>query len=131
MEQEMNEEELIADDLMEDETPVEEEVIETDYFAVEEADALGPLLVEKVNDYYDHLQGTGKLALWRRVFEKYYRGVWHDGQILEAGEQGEYSLLYVNQFRNFIQNLLTLTTSTPPWFEPQSTHEREKNGSQP
>jgi hypothetical protein len=122
MEQEMNEEELIADDLMEDETPVEEEVIETDYFAVEEADALGPLLVERVNDYYDHLQGTGKLALWRRVFEKYYRGVWHDGQILEAGEQGEYSLLYVNQFRNFIQNLLTLTTSTPPWFEPQSTN---------
>jgi len=120
MEEQMMEDELIG---MEEELiEPEEEIIETEYFAVEEEDELGPLLVKKVDEYYSYLQGSGMLYLWRRVFEKYYRALYHDGQVLTAGEQDEFSILYVNQFRNFIQNLLTLTTSTPPWFEPQSTN---------
>ena len=104
------------------EEPTEPEPIQTDYFAAKDVEELGSDLAEKVKEYYKYLMRTGILSLWRTVFQKYYRGVYHDGNILEAGDQKEFSILYVNQLRNFVQNLLTLTTNTPPWFEPQSTN---------
>lgn len=92
------------------------------YFAQLEVEELGSQLSKKIDDYYSHIDSNGILSLWRNSYQKYYRSRFTDGQMIAGGDQDEYTILYVNQYRNFVQNLLTLTTATRPYFEPQATN---------
>jgi hypothetical protein len=102
---------------------MDEDILEDkEYFAEKDASEIGACIIDRKNKYYQHMDERGFLGLLRRMYIKYFRGLVHKGQILEDGEQGEFSILYVNQLRNILRNIFTLATNTPPYYEPQASN---------
>lgn len=79
-------------------------------------------ILEKVDDYYEYLTSSGRLDLWRRSWAYYYRPRLMAGMINPAGQQGELSTVSVNDFRNYLVHLETMTTQQKPAFEPKATN---------
>lgn len=75
-----------------------------------------------VEDYYKHLQVSGRLKLWNQSYNKYNAAVTSGSGLGSAGDHGEFSTLKVNHYRNFIQHLMNLTISQRPAFEPRATN---------
>ena len=100
------------------------------YFATLEGEKLGKELVGKINDYNTNIRRTGMIHLWRRLYDAYYKGVYHKGSVLDIGEKREFAAVYINDVRNFVQHLLSITTSTPPEPEPQAINTDYKSQSQ-
>ena len=76
-------------------------------------------LVRKVSEYYEYCNATGKMALWRMVFEQYNRGYITLGSVSRGGVEGELLNLPINEFRNIIDHVIGLTTQDKLAFEPQ------------
>ena len=91
-----------------------------EYFGLKPTQDIGKYLMDKVEEYYQHLQTTGRFALWRRVYNAYYRGEQRGGRIRKAGRQNEYTLIFVNHFRNLIKHLCNQVTGQKPTPEPQA-----------
>lgn len=76
-------------------------------------------LHERADQYYEFVQSTGRLALWRRALRQ-FRGYDPDGGYLNSkavtfdGEQGELVRLQTNHFAGMIQGVHTLVTGTKP-----------------
>lgn len=88
------------------------------YWAAEaDLDALAGSLVEKVEEYYKHLDATGRLLLWRKAAGTYFgadpSGGWSSAAaVTYGGEQGELVLLRQNDFGNLVDHIVSLTTSS-------------------
>jgi hypothetical protein len=76
-------------------------------------------LIKKQSDYYQYCVATGKMALWRLVFEQYNRGFITLGSISRGGTEGELLNLPVNEFRNVVDHVVGLSTQDQLAFEPQ------------
>lgn len=76
-------------------------------------------LVTKANEYYSYLSATGKMALWRLVFEQYNRGFITLGSVSRGGTEGELLNLPINEFRNVVDHVVGLSTQDKLAFEPQ------------
>lgn len=76
-------------------------------------------LVKKASDYYNYINATGKMALWRLCFEQYNRGFITLGSISRGGVEGELLNLPINEFRNVVDHVIGLTTHDKLAFEPQ------------
>lgn len=82
-----------------------------DYFAALPADQLAGELIKRVDDYYNWIMVTGRLARWRTAFDTYYgqRGQHSSSHVTAGGRKGELSFLMSNEYRNLVQHLLVLT----------------------
>ena len=67
------------------------------------AEKLAGDVMERVDEYYRYLDTTGILRLWEKAYDYYYRAYDGNPDSRTGGEQGEYSLLFINHIRNFIQ----------------------------
>lgn len=76
-------------------------------------------LISRSNDYYQYILATGKMALWRLVFEQYNRGYITLGSMSRGGTEGELLNLPINEFRNLVDHVVGLTTQDKLAFEPQ------------
>jgi hypothetical protein len=76
-------------------------------------------LVRKTSEYYEYCNATGKMAMWRMVFEQYNRGYITLGSVSRGGVEGELLNLPINEFRNIIDHVVGLTTQDKLAFEPQ------------
>lgn len=76
-------------------------------------------LVRKASEYYEYCNATGKMALWRMVFEQYNRGYITLGSVSRGGVEGELLNLPVNEFRNILDHIIGITTNDKLSFEPQ------------
>ena len=76
-------------------------------------------LARKASEYYEYCNATGKMALWRMVFEQYNRGYITLGSVSRGGVEGELLNLPINEFRNIIDHVVGLTTQDKLAFEPQ------------
>lgn len=103
---------------------------QTEYFAALPNDKIAPEIMKKIEDYYEFLLTSGKLHLYRRSYEFYYRSAIKGGKLVRAGEQGEYTTINVNHYRNLLKNLQTMTTSQRPAFEARATNSDVKSQEQ-
>jgi hypothetical protein len=100
------------------------------YFANLPTHEIGDALLKKAEAYYDHLITSGKMGLYKRSYAQYYNALRTGGKINRVGEQGEYSTISVNDFRNLLLHLQVLTSSERLSFEPQATNSDKKTQSQ-
>lgn len=101
-----------------------------DYWALKPSKECVNDLISKANRYYNYITSTGKLAMWRLCFEQYNRGFITLSSISRGGIEGELVQLPVNEYRNILQHVLTLTTKEKVSFEPQPTNSDYKTGAQ-
>lgn len=94
---------------------------EKPYFANLPKEQIAEALYEKVTNYYEKLESSGKLALYSKVHRYYFalnQGGRHEAiGIQRAGVQGELSLLKANHYRNLLTHLLVLVTQQRPAFD--------------
>jgi hypothetical protein len=100
------------------------------YFANLPTDEIGDAILKRVEGYYDHLVTSGKMELYRRSYQQYYNALRTGGKVGRIGEQGEYSSISVNDFRNLLLHLQVLTSSERLSFEPQATNTDKKTQAQ-
>lgn len=91
----------------------------SEYYWCKETQECVQSLVTKTNEYYSYLNATGKMALWRLVFEQYNRGFITLGSVSRGGTEGELLNLPINEFRNIVDHVVGLSTQDKLAFEPQ------------
>ncbi len=74
-------------------------------------------ILDKVDRYYKYLSLSGRLDLYRRSWAYYYRPRLTGARLNPTGEQGELTALSVNQYRNLLLHLETMTTQVKPAWE--------------
>lgn len=92
------------------------------YWAVKPPSECVEECIKKSNLYYNYLSATGKMSMYRLAFEQYNRGFLTLASISRNGIEGELLNLPVNEFRNIMLHLLSLTTKEKVQFEPQGAN---------
>lgn len=73
---------------------------------------------ERVTQYVTFLQTSGRLERWQRNYANYYGSstgsTGSSNRISSAGQNGEYTTIQVNDFRNLITHLVVLVTQGRP-----------------
>lgn len=90
------------------------------YFAA--LDAYSPryleALIEKVNCYREFCESQGLIGKWQRSMANYYGkstdGIKDSNLVTRGGEDGQLTMIKVNDYRNLIQHQLILITSQRP-----------------
>jgi len=100
------------------------------YWAAVPPKEIADRILDKVEDYYRYLSMTGRLDLYRRSWMYYYRPRVTGGMLNPVGEQGELTSMSVNDYRNLLSHLETMTTQQRPAFEPRATNSDEKSQAQ-
>lgn len=100
------------------------------YFAQETSENLPSEILKRVEDYHDYLQTSGRLKLWKRSYNYYYKPTMHGSRLGKSGEQSEYTTMDVNHYRNLLLHLKTMTTQQRPAFEPRATNTDYKSQAQ-
>jgi len=81
---------------------------------------------QRITTYYRHLNASNRLELWQETYTHYHRNVKGYG-LISGGTNNEFTLLFVNHFRNFLQHLMNLTSSQRPAFEPRAVNTDSKS----
>lgn len=87
-------------------------LIQQKYFAALPGDMVCDALMERVADWVNYTDGTAHFRRIEKSLNMYYGftqyGAANSSQIIQAGPQGQYSLAFVNEFRNYIQHVLNM-----------------------
>jgi len=86
--------------------------------------------LERVVNFDNHIRGSGRLSLWQNSYANYNLGIYKDGRLLRVGDQGEFTEMYANDFRNLLLHILNMTTEQKPSFDARSTNTDFKSQSQ-
>lgn len=89
---------------------------EDQYWAVLPGPELAEAINEKVEQFDRYLLESGLLSLYQRSARTYWKAV-EQSSLVETGEQGEYTTLFVNHTRNIMRHIYVTTTGTRPDFE--------------
>jgi hypothetical protein len=105
------------------------------YWATLPSDEIASEIVDRVDKYMKFLESSGLLAIYRKSYNAYFGGTPNDyfqnsSSVGSAGEQGELSMLTVNHYRNLIQHLLVMTTSSRPALNSQASNTDMKSKAQ-
>lgn len=107
------------DELEEEQEPDELRKQIAEYYWAKPTQECIQSLVSRSNEYYNYINATGKMALWRMSFEQYNRGFITLGSVSRGGTEGELLNLPINEFRNLADHVIGLTTHDKLAFEPQ------------
>lgn len=102
----------------------------SEYFANKPRKDIGLLLIQRIDGFYNFIQTSGKLTLWRRCYDYYYHGLIRGARLRKTGKEDEFTTIHVNHYRNILQHLLIGVTQTKPTFEPQAANTDYKSQSQ-
>lgn len=89
------------------------------YFALLPKEDIAAELSKRCDLWYENLGMSGIYRKMKKSYAAYYgynqTGSGHtSSEIIKSGEQGELSLIKANHFRNLLQHLLVMTTSSRP-----------------
>ena len=89
------------------------------YFALLSKTEIVAELTKKTDLWYENISLSGIFRKMKKSYAAYYgyntSGAGHtSSEIIKTGEQGELSLVKANHFRNLLQHLLVMTTSSRP-----------------
>jgi hypothetical protein len=101
-----------------------------EYWAAKPTDEIIDACKEKIDLYYDWVRASGRLSLWSRVHRQYYAGLIEGGALGTDGDQDELVSMNVNDFRNIIQHLITMTTSQRPEFRARAMNSDHRSQTQ-
>jgi hypothetical protein len=90
------------------------------YWAADTADKCSTEAIKRVDQYYRYLNEQGYIALWGRCYKHFTSGQQRAGRINKSGDEGEYSLISVNHFRNLLLHILQLAVGQRPAWEPRA-----------
>lgn len=102
----------------------------TKYFATLTGKSFSSAAFERIEDYYNYLEISGRLSLYRRLLNAKNVGYARGGSILSGGDQDELSMIAVNHFSNILQHMKTITIVQRPAFEPRATNTDYKSKAQ-
>ena len=108
------------------------------YFAELEDEELLDALTEKIEQYYEDLQGRGLHNLLEKCYRAYYGGdlsskqlqLFDSSGVKAGGKQGEIARLKVNHYRNLVKHSLNLTTQQKPAVQARATNSDYKSQTQ-
>lgn len=100
------------------------------YWASVPSDEIADEILTRVDNFYEYLQLSGRLNLYLRSYNYYYRPRLTGGALNPVGEQGELTALSVNHYRNLLLHLETMTVQQRPFFEPRATNSDAKSQAQ-
>ena len=90
------------------------------YWATEPADKCARHLAHKIDQYYQYLLTNEYMELWNKSFKYYYGGKIRGGRLNRGGDEGEFTVVNVNQYGSILKHLLNLTVSERPAWEPRA-----------
>lgn len=98
----------------------------TTYFAGRPAEEASSVLLAKAHSWFNDLDSNGYLDKLREMWAAYHGAYYNDVQgghkISFSGDQGEFTNLPVNHFRNIAQNILVMITATRPTMEARAVN---------
>lgn len=100
------------------------------YWAAVPSNEIADRILDKVDKYYMFLAQSGRLDLYRRSWTYYYRPRLTGGMLNPVGQQGELTSISVDNFRNLLLHLETMTLSQRANFEPRAANSDVKSQSQ-
>lgn len=100
------------------------------YFATLPADQIAPEIMKKVEQYKEYLLESGRLSLWRKSYQAYYRPSTKGGRLNKSGPASEFTTISVNHYRNLLVHLKTMTMQQRPAFDPKATNTDYKSQAQ-
>jgi hypothetical protein len=92
------------------------------YFATLPTDQIAEEILNKVDSYNEYILASGKVQLWAKSYEMFFRGGRKLGELAQAGEHSEYMLLDVNHYKSLLTNLHTMTTNQRPALDPRAVN---------
>lgn len=101
-----------------------------EYFASLETEKVGPEIFARIENFYEYLRTSGRLNLYKRSYDYYFQAVKTGGRVYQTGDEGEFTNVDLADYRNILQHLKVMTTSTRPTFEPKATNSDHKSMSQ-
>lgn len=87
-------------------------------------------ILDKRDKYYGYLSLSGRLDLYRRSWATYYRARLTGAKMNAVGQQGELTAISINQYRNLLVHLETMTTQQRAAWEPRASNSDAKSQSQ-
>lgn len=102
------------------------------YFATEESSKIGAELEKREKNWFDFLKDKGHYSTIKRCYRAYYgeNAATKNGKIANVGEHGNLKALVFNEYRNFLQHILSLTTQTKLNFQPRAVNTDHKSMAQ-
>ncbi|NJO18761.1 MAG: hypothetical protein HC838_00045 [Spirulinaceae cyanobacterium RM2_2_10] len=100
------------------------------YWASVPAKEIADEILDKRDKYYQYLSLSGRLDLYRRSWAMYYRARLTGARINAVGQQGELTAISINQYRNLLVHLETMTTQQRASWEPRASNSDVKSQSQ-
>lgn len=100
------------------------------YWAEKPIDEIGYEILARCEDYAEHLKTSGRYYLWKRSYQAYYKQLQSGGKLNRTGEQGEFTAINVNHYRNLLLHLKTMITQSRPAMEPRATNSDYKSQAQ-
>jgi hypothetical protein len=88
---------------------------------------------EKATDFWQRLNDTGLLQLWRRSESAYYltdgmQGLWKDGVAVQyAGADAEIDMLQVNHYRSIVDGIISMTTQARAEFQAKAINDATRS----
>lgn len=88
--------------------------VQSQYFAAAKPEFIGSALMDKVDDWINYCNSTPHFARIQKAYSMYYGWNSYLGPsssgITQVGPQGQYSLAYINEFRNTTKHVLNMIT---------------------
>ncbi len=100
------------------------------YWAAAPVSEIADRILDRVEKYFLYMGQSGRLDLLRRSWLYYYRPQMMEGALAPVGQQGELTAISVNDYRNLLMHLETMTLSQRVNFEPKATNTDVKSQSQ-
>lgn len=100
------------------------------YWASAPETEIADRILDKVEKYFLYMSQSGRLDLLRRSWMYYYRPQMMQGSLVPAGQLGELTTISINDYRNLLMHLETMTLSQRVNFEPKATNTDIKSQSQ-
>lgn len=102
------------------------------YWAAEPAfsNDIGNEILKRLEEYLKYLKTTGRINLYRRSYDYYYPAVVKNGRLTKSGDQGQFTNITINDYRNLGQNLCNITMQQKPEFEPRAANSDYKSQAQ-
>lgn len=104
--------------------------VRKEYFAMRQGEDFTKGLMERVNDFYQGLVSSKRLDLYRKLASAKYMGYFRGGALMKSGAQDEFTMIHANHFANILGNMVTMTASSRPSFDPRAVNTDHKSKAQ-
>lgn len=97
------------------------------YFATESVEKIGSEIMERIEGYYDYLQGSGLATMWKNSHDQYFEAKFSNGSLYASGDHGEYMNMSANQYKSLLNHVKVLTTNQRPALKPRAVNTDSKS----